>query len=263
MATIAFITARGTEPAVGGVYPLDGANSFYLDKITEFRKAGGDIIMSFGGAAGAEMGNVVQEIATLVKIYQEVINIYSLKYIDLDIEGSLIADTAAVDRRNQALKIIKKNNPSLNISYTLPTNPTGLDNNGEYVLASAAKYAFQFDVLNLMQMDYSVPTTPGQMAAFAIQSAKAGKAQLEKYGLKATIGCCPMIGVNDTPGEVFSLDDAKTLVAFANKNTWISRLAFWSLGRDQNPSGNTAVSASSVSSGVIQDPFAFTKIFNA
>ncbi len=42
-----------------------------------------------------------------------------------------------------------------------------------------------------------------------------------------------MIGPNDTPGETFSLADAKTVVAFAKANG-VGRLSFWSLNRDQS-----------------------------
>ena len=59
------------------------------------------------------------------------------------------------------------------------------------------------------------------------------------------LGVIPMIGKNDD-SEVFSLDDAKTLAAFAVQNQ-LGLVSFWSIDRDQVcPSGADYNSCSTV-----------------
>lgn len=81
----------------------------------------------------------------MVAKYQSVIDLYKLTAIDIDIEGSDIANTGATDLRNQAMAVLKNNNPNLRISYTIPVNTDGLDDQGTYVLQSANNYGFQLD----------------------------------------------------------------------------------------------------------------------
>jgi len=102
----------------------------YVNDINSLRAQGGDVIISFGGAAGIELGQACTSVAALQAAYQSVVTKYNLTWIDLDIEGASIADTASVNRRNQAIRGLQAANPNLRVSYTLPVNPTGLDGNG-------------------------------------------------------------------------------------------------------------------------------------
>lgn len=45
------------------------------------------------------------------------------------------------------------------------------------------------------------------------------------------IGATPMIGTNDVPGEVFTLEDARALIRFANLVD-LGRISLWSANRD-------------------------------
>ena len=62
--------------------------------------------------------------------YQRVIDQLNLTRIDLDIEGAPLDDTAANDRRNQALANLQAQyaaaGKTLTVDYTLPVDPTGL-----------------------------------------------------------------------------------------------------------------------------------------
>ena len=75
------------------------------------------------------------------------------------------------------------------------------------------------------------------------------------------IGIIPMIGVNDTPGEVFTLANAQTLLTFAEANPYVTSLGMWSLARD-NGGCSTAIEASASCSGLSQATYAFSAIFN-
>jgi hypothetical protein len=65
-----------------------------------------------------------------------------------------------------------------------------------------------------------------------------------------------MIGRNDVSGEVFTLADAKTLLAFAQQKH-IGLLSFWSIHRDRT--GTDYNSASTVNTASYQ----FANVFKA
>lgn len=124
------------------------------------------------------------------------INQYKITAVDFDIEGGIIADKATIDSRNKALKILKQNNPNLIISYTLPVSPTGLDNNGYYVLTSAVTNGATIDTVNLMTMDYGTFAAPNGatgMGGYAISAANAVNKQLQQAGLKSNVGITAMV----------------------------------------------------------------------
>jgi len=60
-------------------------------------------------------------------------------------------------------------------------------------------------------------------------------------GLASTIGVTPMIGINDTNTEIVKLADANTLLNFASSNTYITRLSFWSVTRDNEAAPTRAL----------------------
>src|SRR5260370_18309631 len=70
------------------------------------------------------------------------------------------------------------------------------------------------------------------MGLDATDAANATHAQVQQAGLSSNIGVTAMIGINDTNTEIFKLADVNTLLNFATSNTYITRLSFWSLARD-------------------------------
>ncbi|WP_165839278.1 hypothetical protein [Klenkia marina] len=72
-----------------------------------------------------------------------------------------------------------------------------------------------------------------------------------------------MIGQNDVDGEVFTVEDATALTAFA-RDRGLGRLSMWSINRDQPcGAGFTDVAVhSNTCSGVAQEPLAFTTAFS-
>ena len=100
------------------------------------------------------------------------------------------------------------------------------------------------------------------MGVDAIDAANATHQQVLSAGLTSAIGVTPMIGVNDTNTEIFQLADAQSLLSFAQSNSWVKRLSYWSVARD-NGSCAGAGFASSTCSGLSQSSFAFANIFKA
>src|SRR5262249_31264400 len=124
------------------------------DLIQGVRNQGGDVIVSFGGSSGSELAQTCTSVSQLQAAYQSVITKYNLTFIDLDIEGNGSLASDVVDRRNQALLGVARNNPNVKISLTLPVLPSGLIASGVNVLNSAVRNSVPVDVVNVMAMDY-------------------------------------------------------------------------------------------------------------
>jgi len=259
--TLAFIVGNGCENSWFGVIPVS-SDTTYKPLIDALRSAGGDVIISFGGASGVELAGTCTNVSNIQAQYQAVINKYGVKMLDFDIEGAAVADTAAIDRRNQALAALQKANSGLVISYTLPVEPgpVGLDQFCLNLLSNAKSHGVNVAVVNIMTMDFGGTANPKTMGQNAISAADETISQLQSIGLNAKVGITPMIGLNDTSPEVFTVTDAQTVLNYAKSNSTINRLAFWSVARDQScPGGGAQVSDDC--SGISQSMWAFSHVF--
>jgi Glycosyl hydrolases family 18 len=264
---LAFITDGGScTPKWGGV--TDITDSATADNIAALRSAGGDVRVSFGGASGTELALNCGSAADLAAAYQKVIDQYSLTNIDFDVEGGAVGDAASVDRRNQAIAILEQNDPSLQVSYTLPVLPTGLTSNGLNVLTSAKNNNATIAAVNVMAMDYG-SSFPSDMAQNAIDAATATEGQVKSVwtGLSdaqawSEIAVTPMIGVNDVSSETFTVANASTLASFA-QSKHLAWLSFWSATRDQPCPGGAQSTASATCSSIDQSAGDFGKAMSA
>ncbi|MEU3303898.1 cellulose binding domain-containing protein [Streptomyces sp. NPDC006678] len=264
--TLAFITSGGgCAPLWGGVTGL--ADDKVAAQITALRAKGGDVRVSFGGAAGHELALNCSSSGDLAAAYGKVIDQYKLTKVDFDIEGAALPDTAANTRRSQAIARLQKEHPGLDVSFTLPVMPEGLTQPGVDLLADAKKNGVTIDAVNIMAMDYG-PAYSGDMGTYAVQAATATQAQIKGVlGLSdaaawQTVAVTPMIGVNDVTTEIFKVDDATQLVDFA-RSKGIGWLAMWSSTRDKQCPGGAQNSADATCSSILQEPLAFTKAFAA
>jgi hypothetical protein len=264
--TLAFIVTdskgRTGQPAWGGQIAADG--QFLRNDINSLRGQGGDVIVSFGGATGRELAQATRDVAILQAKYQAVIDAYKLTAIDFDIEGAALADRHSVERRNAAIAGLQSAAQAagrdLTVSYTLPVALDGLTTDGLNLLENACTHGVNISLVNIMAMDYGDSAPPdSDMGQNAIAAAQAVSGQLSGASW-ATIGVTPMIGVNDTAPEVFTLQDAQVLLEFAQQNS-LGRLAMWSVTRDQPCPGGPGGTAQDTCSGVDQQPFEFTNIF--
>ena len=226
--TLAFIISRACAPYWNGDTPM-GGNS-YGSYISQLRGMGGDVAISFGGAAGIELGQACTTVSSLQGAYQQAVSAYNLKWMDLDIEGGALGDTAANDRRNKALAAIQAST-GMRISYTLPVMPEGLTGSGISLLQNAKANGLRVDVVNVMTMDYG-PAYCGDMGQYAIQAVNNTHNQVVSIGLNSKIGSTPMINTNDVGCEVFNTGDAQEVTNHANANAWMGEIAYWAVGRD-------------------------------
>lgn len=264
--TLAFITSGGgCAPLWGGVTGL--GDDHVASQIGALRAAGGDVRVSFGGASGSELALNCTSAADLAAAYGKVVDTYELTKVDFDIEGGALPDTAANSRRAQAIAQLQKSHPGLDVSFTLPVMPEGLTQPGVDLIADAKKNGVDVGAVNVMAMDYGASYS-GDMGTYAIQAATATQAQIKGVlGLSdadawKTVAVTPMIGVNDVATEIFKVEDATQLVAFA-KEKGLAWLAMWSGTRDKECAGGPKPSADASCSSIAQEPLAFTKAFGA
>lgn len=267
------------NPAWGGYNVLEPNSTDEQAKainqsIANFRAAGGDVMISFGGAAGTSMAEYYASKGLsaqgLADAYISVVDTYGVDHVDFDVEGAAIGNRKAVDLNNQALKLLQQARPNLKVWYTLPVLPTGLTADGVYVVESALKAGVNVAGVNVMAMDYgpAAPTSGPNaqtMGTYAIRSAESTYSQMStlyaKYGKSFgwnQIGVTPMLGVNDIPGEVFTVADAQALENFA-RTKGIGMLSLWSLERDYP---GTIGQATHNASGISDPAGSFSGVFN-
>jgi hypothetical protein len=259
--TLAFITADANKQASwSGTIPL--ASQHMLAQIREIRMAGGDVSISFGGANGQEIAQVIEDVGVLVSEYSRVIDMYSLTRIDFDIEGGAVAEDKSVDTRNKAIVELKKKYPQLQITYCLPVLPIGLALAGEKLVQNARKNGAVIESFHGMSMDFgndAAPDPEGRMAAYVISSAENLRKQVMTAGYASPkIGMIPMIGVNDVTSEIFRILDATWVRDFFKTTPWMTYIGWWSVNRDQPGAGQEA---NPFNSGINQAPYDFAKTF--
>ncbi|MFC9271679.1 cellulose binding domain-containing protein [Streptomyces zhihengii] len=264
--TLAFVTSGGgCAPLWGGVTPL--GEDKVAAQIPALRAKGGDVRVSFGGAAGRELALNCTSAGELARAYGAVVDTYRLTKVDFDVEGAALPDAAANTRRSQAIALLQKSHPGLDVSFTLPVMPEGLTQPGVDLLADAKRSGVRVGAVNIMAMDYG-PAYSGDMGGYAISAATATQAQLRGVlGLGdteawQTVAVTPMIGVNDVVTEVFTVEDAAELVRFAASKD-LAWLAMWSGTRDKQCPEGAKPAADATCSSVLQEPLAFTKAFAA
>lgn len=266
--TFAFITNGGgtCNAEWAGVQLNQTQTAFpHLDSdIRAVQRAGGDAIISFGGAAGQELALTCQDPVSLQAQYQRVINRYHATRLDFDIEGGTEGDFTSYNRRNIALAALQRANPGLVISFTLPAATFGLLDTSIGLLNNAKMHGVHFSIVNIMPFDFGPPDN--MMGQEAINSANGFFQQLQQIfphesarHLWSMIGMTLLIGQNDSPGEIFSVQNGRQVLNFA-KQQHIGFLAFWEVSRD-NGSCPGDTNDENTCSGLNQSTFAFVNMF--
>ncbi|HEY0638049.1 MAG TPA: cellulose binding domain-containing protein [Pseudonocardiaceae bacterium] len=255
--TLAFITASACRAMWFNAY--DPRQGWGRDQIDAIRAGGGDVKVSFGGASGIELAQACSTVDALFTEYDAVVRAYSLRHIDLDIEGAASAEPVSIARRSAALARLQQAHPGLRVSLTLPVLPEGLTADGLNVVRSARDAGVVVDVVNVMAMDYYRDVDYGDAA---VQAARSVHAQLRTLypalsdaQLWRMVGVTPMLGVNDD-NRVYNQADARQLVSFASAQH-LGVLAFWEMTRDRNACTGALYRCTNIP----QVPYEFSRIF--
>lgn len=260
--TLAFVLSSGTDTLGWGGTGTIAADTLpngtsILSQIETLQARGVEVTISLGGANGQEGALTFSSAEALAAAYQEIIDRYHVTRLDFDIEGSAIANDAANAMRNEALALLQAANPELEISFTLPVLTVGLTQDDIDLLTAAMAAGVEVANVNIMAMDYGEYYDTGDMGNDAISAALATLAQMEAIGLDSPIVITVMIGINDVTSEVFTLEDAEQVVAFAQTNDKVAGISMWSLSRDN---GSATGYVSPTGSGIVQDTYAFAEI---
>ncbi|WP_217235287.1 chitinase [Streptomyces sp. AC555_RSS877] len=264
---LAFVISGGGDctPKWNGTEAI--ADSAVTDRIAQLKKDGATVRVSFGGASGEELAATCDSASELAEAYGKALDAAGSAQADFDIEGDELTDADSVALRSEAIAALQEERTGLQVSFTLPVMPSGLDDDSLALLESANEHDVQVSTVNLMTMNYG-ESYGGDMDDYALTSARAAHGQLKDvFGLADAaawqgMALTSMIGVNDVANETFTLSDAAQVRSFAEEKgiAWVS---MWSTFRDQrceddNASRNDALTDCS---GVEQSSGAFAKAF--
>jgi ricin-type beta-trefoil lectin protein len=229
--TLAFLVSQSgcTPEWEDGGYSLGSFNS----QISSLQAAGGNVIISSGGAGATELAETCTNVSQLTAAYQNIVNTTGSTRLDFDIEDSDLANTSATSLRDQALAALQAQDPAVQVDFTLGVSPSGLPtgSGSQYaVLQDAKAKGVKVSTVNIMVMDFG----SGQNGLTDAESAAQGAAsQLSSlYGISTSaaygmMGLTPIAGVNDSPDNYdFTTGNASTLESFAVSNG-VQELSFW------------------------------------
>ncbi|MFK4094526.1 chitinase [Streptomyces anthocyanicus] len=265
---LAFAISSGDDcvPRWNGVQDIDDAS--VASRVEKLRESGATVRVSFGGASGTELAAACGSASALAAAYGTALDAAGSTRADFDIEGDALTDAGSVALRSEAIALLQEQRDGLEVSFTLPVMPTGLDTDGLALLASANDHGVQVSAVNLMTMNYGESYT-ADMGDYALASAKAAHTQLKKvFGTSDAdawrgMALTSMLGVNDVAGETFTLADAAEVRAFAEEKgiAWVS---MWAAFRDRQCAEDaSATDALTTCSGVAQEEGAFGTAFGA
>ncbi len=256
--TIAFILSNGgCAPAWDGSGPLTGGA--HASTINAIRAAGGDVIPSIGGWSGNKLGPRCSSASALAGAYQQVINAYNLKAIDVDIENTDEFENEVVqDRILGALKIVKQNNPGIKTIITFGTTTSGPSWWGTRLINQAAALQANIDVFTIMPFDFGGGANMYQNNVNAAEGLKTalknafGWSDATAY---AHMGISGMNGLSDQ--QELTTTAIWTQIRDWAKARGLARFTFWSVNRDRPCPGGGVVSDCS---GIAQNNWEFTSI---
>lgn len=264
---------QACTPSWGGAYTLDEAGeALDLDRrIARYRLLGGKMMVSFGGQANQDLSVACVDSERLAQGYASVVQRYRLSAIDMDIEGDLLRDEAALARQADAVAALQQSRQKdepLAVWLTLPVAADGLDRLGLAAVEHYLTAGVELAGVNAMTMNYNDGTNASTTSR--VRSSLTGlhaqlRALYSKRGAAlgdatawSMVAATPMLGQNDVRDEVFLLEDAVALNRFANSHG-MSRLSYWSVNRDRACAANwpDPRQVSDSCSGMQQDDGAF------
>ncbi|MFE9686040.1 chitinase [Streptomyces sp. NPDC006285] len=259
---LAFVIADGSSctPKWNGTTAI--GDSAVVSRISALTESGAAVRVSFGGASGKELASACDSASELADAYGKALDAAGATRADFDVEGEQLTDSGSVALRSEAIALLQEERDDLEVTFTLPVMPSGLDEDGVALLESANDHGVEVSTVNIMTMNYG-STYDGDMGDYAQTSAEAAHDQVEEvFGLSDEgawrgLALTSMLGVNDVDNETFSLSDAAQVRSFAEGKgvAWVS---MWSTFRDQPCDGGSAADdAATDCSGVAQTAGAF------
>jgi hypothetical protein len=278
--TMAFVQAKSKkgpgacELTWNGGAPVSKGG--YLFGIRRLQAKGGDAIVSFGGysadSGGTEIADSCHSAKAIAAAYEQLVTMYRLHRLDMDIEANSLTNTNGINRRNRAITLLERwaaaRHIPLWIQFTLGVEPSGFDKPTMAILRNAIKNGTRVNSINIMVFDYYLGNEkkPLNMGGLAITSALSVHHQLmgiypklSRRQIWRMMGFTMLPGIDDYPGrtEVTNLANAEAILNFA-KAKRMDFLSIWALQRDLG--GCPGAIDSNTCSGIKQRPWAFSHL---
>ncbi len=280
--TLAFIQAAGKKGAAACTITWDGVRKQpisagrYSRQIAALRRHGGDVIPSFGGFSadqgGTEIADSCHSVAKVARAYEQVVRVYHVTRLDMDVEARSLTNKAGIARRSAAIAMAqhwaRRHGINLRVQFTIGIEPIGLDQQNLGVVRSAVAHGVRVSAVNLMVFDYYLAKEPkalrmGHLAIEAVTNAHRqllavfpGWSQARVWHVE---GMTMLPGIDDYPKktEVTYLHDAAAMLRFARAHR-MSLLSIWAIQRDHG--GCPGVIDSNSCSGIRQKSWAFSHL---
>lgn len=237
-----------TDANNGNTYSGDATISDYVKTdLAKLKDMEGNYSISFGGANGQLIEEVLDDIEEISEIYFGVANNYDCDHFDFDIEGGVLSNQTVVDRHIAALLKLLDKKPGLYISYTLPVDGSpgslvGFNSSGFTLLKKLHESGIYPSMINGMAMEFSKPPQDSSGKVDLFEATKEAALGMhthikEIFGdywsddeVWNHIGLCPMFGRNNN-GHSFYLEDQERLNVWASENRVVC-LNGWDAKRD-------------------------------
>ena len=278
--TIAFMQSKAASScAVEWNSAASQPLTYYNADIASLRRIGGNVIPSFGGYSadtfgahdhGTEIADSCTSVQKIAAVYEQVVLELGVTRLDMDVESNAETYAAGINRRDEAIAIAQRwaarHGIRLQIQFTLPVEPDGLESAGVSVLRNAIADGVRVSSVNIMVFDYYLPNEGVMnMSQTAITCANAVHAELAKlYPQLSSRQIWRMEAMTMLPGisdfgkdETTTVHDARVMLAFEQK-MHMNLLSIWAIQRDrQGPKGCVGQSDSNTCSGIKQARWAF------
>jgi hypothetical protein len=260
--TWAFATGEcGAERWGKGIDAQALANS----NVAAFNAAGLSYVIATGGEAGTFTCGSDDGMERFIARYKSP----RMVGIDFDIERKQSA--AVIESLVERVRVAQRRHPELRFSFTLATHAASdgslrsLNETGHHVVRALKKIGVRDYVINLMVMNYG--TADARYCVVSAGACDMGKSAIQaalnvqrKYGIPLhRIELTAMLGINDVTSNVFSLEDAATMLRFVRERA-LAGAHFWSLDRD-GPCADFSRSVSPTCSGLSEGKFAYTRAY--
>jgi Glycosyl hydrolases family 18 len=280
--TLAFIQSEGKKGAAACTIAWNGSKKQpisagrYLRQIARLRRSGGNVIPSFGGYSadqgGTEIADSCHSVPAIARAYEQVIRVYHVRELDMDVEARSLTHHAGIIRRSEAIAMAQhwaaEHGFRLRIQFTIGIEPHGLDKYNIGVVRNAVRHGVKVSSVNLMVFDYYLhkETKPLPMGKLAIEAVRNAHGQLMKVFQRwsarrvwHTEGMTMLPGIDDYPKktEVTYLGDAAAMMRFARAHE-MGFLSIWAIQRDNGGCPGTIDSNSC--SGIHQARWAFSHL---
>jgi hypothetical protein len=281
--TIAFLQSKATRScAVDWNSAASQPLSFYNTDIASLRKLGGNVIPSFGGYSadtfgshdhGTEIADSCTSVPKIAAVYEQVVQTLRVTRLDMDVESDAETYAAGINRRDEAIAIAQRwaarHGIRLQIQFTLPVEPDGVESAGVSVLRNAIADGVRVSSVNIMVFDYYLPHEGVMnMSQTAITCANAVHAELARlYPHLSSRQIWRMEAMTMLPGisdfgkdETTTVHDARVMLAFEQK-MHMNLLSIWAIQRDnEGPASCLGQADSNTCSGIRQAPWAFDHV---